>query len=116
MAFALDKELLVVCFINNTKDFKKFTINDIMHYMGELWNLGNGPIICNFTKEELEKFLLTNKNIIKNNKDYFWIDRSHLKNYLTDKEIKIYIAKELNMTFNIPKNILKYAGYDFITD
>ncbi len=123
MCVGLDKELLVAGYVNQMADNESFTINDMMEYMGELWNAGCGPISPNFTRQELWDYLHSCKSLIQECNGHFTIDRSSLnpngavKKIFESNEknaISYELLLRLHASINIPKQLLNAIGYGFM--
>ena len=123
MCVALDKELLVAGFINHRNDDpKQFKIDDVLSFIGVLWNSGCGPIRPNFTVNELKDYLASCAPIIcESNGSYsinfHAVNPNHdIKKAFkdTDNAKKIELLNCLHANINIPRTLLCAIGYGFL--
>lgn len=124
MALALDKEHLVVGFINRTKDQEQFSLEDVLNFINVLWNIGCGPVVPNFSKEELRDYLDTSCSFIlkKSVDDNYYIDRSSIRPRsevclaFSDAEqaMRVELLLRLNGRINVSNKLLSVLGYGFL--
>ena len=130
MCVAIDKKTLLAGYLNlkmtkePTNDEIEFTIDDLLHYTKQLWNAGCGPIIADFTRAEMGKYL--NSMDICNNiiDERFRISMGNFK--VDDEAFSIFMSKisarrvslflELNAQINYPYLLLSFMGFDCFFD
>lgn len=122
MCVAIDKELVVVGFLNQQAGNESFTIDDVMEYVRMLWNAGCGPIRLNFSRQELVDFLAVCSPLINMSADSYQMDHSAIT--ISSDDISQY-GNEYNAWSyklftilcarrNTPNHLLDAMGYRFL--
>lgn len=121
MCVALDKGIVVAGYVKKYSN-RSFSPEDIIQYTRSLWNAGCGPVILNFTKQDLDSFLSSLDPIIQRRGDKYQANIEkidveedllrYFKNHENARYFKLFCI--LNARFNTPKPIINAMGYDFL--
>ncbi len=129
MCVAIDKELVVIGYINNhleDNDNVSFDLDDIYAYIVTLWDVGCGPIRVNFTKSDMEDYLeqcVRSHILEKTGDDGRYVFRNHMtprraeflehyRNNLCAERYDIFCS--FGGQLSARAELLKSMGYGFL--